>query len=224
MNTQEFSYEFDILYNNIASNAAPGLSEYEKSVLLTQAQEELVLAVYNGTFNSSTFEDTEEVKSYINNLVRKVTLDTPALGNGISSNSVFYTLPKDIWFITYESVILEDESLGCANGITALVKPITQDQYYTISQNPFRGATKKRVLRLLENNVSELISKYKIKSYLVVYLVKPNPIILDDLTPYGASINGKTERTECELNPVIHRTILNRAVQLAKAIWLQNNQ
>lgn len=32
MTTQEFSSEFDILYNNIMSNAAPGLDEYEKSV------------------------------------------------------------------------------------------------------------------------------------------------------------------------------------------------
>ena len=38
MTTQEFSNEFDILYNNIMSNSAPGLNEYEKSIFLTQAQ------------------------------------------------------------------------------------------------------------------------------------------------------------------------------------------
>ena len=37
MTTQEFSLEFDILYNNITSNQAPGLTEYEKSVFLTKA-------------------------------------------------------------------------------------------------------------------------------------------------------------------------------------------
>ena len=37
MTIQEFSSEFDVQYNNIASNAAPGLDEYEKSVLLTRA-------------------------------------------------------------------------------------------------------------------------------------------------------------------------------------------
>ena len=41
MTIQEFSNEFDILYNNSMSNAAPGLNEYEKSVFLTQAQESL---------------------------------------------------------------------------------------------------------------------------------------------------------------------------------------
>lgn len=33
---QEFSDEFDVLYNNISSNQAPGLDEYEKSLFLTR--------------------------------------------------------------------------------------------------------------------------------------------------------------------------------------------
>ena len=37
MTTQEFSNEMDIQYNNVMSNAAPGLDEYEKSVFLTKA-------------------------------------------------------------------------------------------------------------------------------------------------------------------------------------------
>jgi hypothetical protein len=37
MTTTEFSNEFDILYNSITSNMAPGLDEYEKSVFLTRA-------------------------------------------------------------------------------------------------------------------------------------------------------------------------------------------
>ena len=48
MNTTEFSTQFDILYNNITSNKAPGLNEYEKSVFLTTAQEQIV----NNHFNA----------------------------------------------------------------------------------------------------------------------------------------------------------------------------
>ena len=33
----EFSTEFDVLYNNITSNQAPGLNEYEKSIFLLHA-------------------------------------------------------------------------------------------------------------------------------------------------------------------------------------------
>ena len=39
MTNQEVSNEFDILYNNVTSNQAPGLDEYEKSVFLTKAQD-----------------------------------------------------------------------------------------------------------------------------------------------------------------------------------------
>jgi hypothetical protein len=35
----EFSWEFDVLYNNISNGNAPGVNEYEKSVFLTRAQE-----------------------------------------------------------------------------------------------------------------------------------------------------------------------------------------
>lgn len=47
MKTSEFSNEFDILYNNISNNAAPGVSEYEKSVFLTMAQEQVIKDVYS---------------------------------------------------------------------------------------------------------------------------------------------------------------------------------
>ena len=47
MTNLEFSNEFDVLYNNITSNQAPGLDEYEKSVFLTKAQDEIIKAYFN---------------------------------------------------------------------------------------------------------------------------------------------------------------------------------
>lgn len=224
MTTQEFSNEFDILYNNIMSNSAPGLNEYEKSIFLTQAQEALVLDIYRGKFDENSFESTEEVSDYINTLVRQSKITDTVEGNGISTNSVFYQLPNDIWFITYESVILRDNNLDCKNGQEVIVKPITQDEYYSISKNPFRGANDRRVLRLLSDNKVELISKYGIESYLIRYLSKPEPIILDNLSTYGVTINGESKITECKLNPAVHRILLNRAVQLAKSIWTSGKE
>ena len=224
MTTQEFSNEFDILYNNIMSNSAPGLNEYEKSIFLTQAQEALALDIYRGKFDENSFESTEEVSDYINTLVRQSKITDTVEGNGISTNSVFYQLPDDIWFITYESVILRDNNLDCKNGQEVIVKPITQDEYYSISKNPFRGANDRRVLRLLSDNKVELISKYGIESYLIRYLSKPEPIILDNLSTYGVTINGESKITECKLNPAVHRILLNRAVQLAKSIWTSGKE
>ena len=224
MTNQEFSNEFDVLYNNIMSNSAPSLNKYEKSIFLTQAQEALVLDIYRGKFDENSFESTEEVSDYINTLVRQSKITDTVEGNGISTNSVFYQLPDDIWFITYESVILRDNNLDCKNGQEVIVKPITQDEYYSISKNPFRGANDRRVLRLLSDNKVELISKYGIESYLIRYLSKPEPIILDNLSTYGVTINGKSEITECKLNPAVHRILLNRAVQLAKSIWTSGKE
>lgn len=219
MTSSEFSNEFDILYNNIMSNQAPGLNGYEKSVLLTQAQESLLLDIYTGKFNESSFEYTEEVSSYLNTLVKQEEITSTVEGTGISENSVFYSLPEDLWFITYEEAKLDDTSLGCKNGKSVLVKPITQDTYNLAVKNPFRGPNSNRVLRLLIDNKAELISKYKIKSYTVRYISNPSPIIVENLSDYGTPIKGITGVTECKLNPASHRIILNRAVVLAKELW-----
>lgn len=219
MTVQEFSNEFDILYNNIMSNQAPGLNEYEKSIMLTRAQESFILDIYNGKYNSSSFESTEEVTSYINSLVKQVQLDTETDGSKISENSVLYQLPEDLWYITYESAILEDDLLEYNNPKSVLVKPVTQDNLFYTMRNPFRGANSNKVLRLSIDGKSELISKYNIKSYIVRYISKPSPIILEDLSDLGVSINGVTKVTECKLNPASHRMILDRAVRLAKALW-----
>lgn len=60
----------------------------------------------------------------------------------------------------------------------------------------------------------ELISEEDIRSYLVRYLSRPEPIILVDL-PDELSINNVKTKTECKLNPGIHRMILEVAVNLA---------
>lgn len=221
MTTQEFSNEFDVLYNNIMSNAAPGLDEYEKSVLLTNAQEDIIIDLYNGKnpFGES-FESTEEIRRYLSELNKTYTTINKEEGNiGISKYSVFFKLPEDLWFITYESVDFEDENLKCPNNIGIPVIPTTQDSYHRTKENPFRKDNERRVLRLDSiGNLVELISRYNISKYLVKYLSKPTPIILSDLDS-GLSINGISEETECKLNSSLHRAILERAVDLARVAY-----
>ena len=53
MKVEEFSNEFDILYNSITSNQAPGLDEYEKSVFLTKAQDEIIKSYFNPRLNKT---------------------------------------------------------------------------------------------------------------------------------------------------------------------------
>ena len=75
MTTQEFSEQFDTLYNQqyymMFSVQNPlALDEYEKSVFLTEAQRQIVLALYGGKPNSPlSFERTEEIRRYLGSLV-----------------------------------------------------------------------------------------------------------------------------------------------------------
>lgn len=218
MTTEEFSNEFDVLLNSYSSGGIE-FNEYEKSIFLTKAQEDLLVELYNGKnpFRES-FEETEEIRRYLSNLVKTYTT-TEKIADiaGISDKSVFFKLPSDLWFIVYESVELRDDKLGCKDGNQVLVVPTTLDDYYNTYNNPFRGPGYRRVLRLdIDNGIAEIVSKYNISRYLVRYLSKPNPIILVAL-PAHLNINGESKITECDLHPALHRVILDRAVGLAIA-------
>lgn len=227
MTIQEFSNTFDTLLNSYNTQVQFGeqaskreivLDEYEKSVLLTQAQEEVVVNLYNGRNPYGvSFEGTEELRRYLESLVKTkiYSVEDAESNTGVSKTSIFFKLPTDLAFITLEQVTYDDDTLGCYNGSVASVYPVTQDEYEKVKNNPFRGPTKYKVIRLDPgNNLVELVSKYDIGEYLVRYLSKPNPIILETL-PNDLTINGENSWKECELNPILHNTILTRAVQLA---------
>ena len=226
MTTEEFSNEFDTLLNSYSvinkfgkeeNPSTIELDEYEKSVFLTKAQEEIVIDLYNGKNPlGDSFEKTEEIRRYLSDLIKTYTTTEKKTDYvGLSKTSIFFELPEDLWFITYESASLEDSRLGCMNGKEISVVPISQDDYFRISSNPFRGSNKRRALRLDNGNgIVEIVSEYNIDRYLVRYIARPDPIILTDL-PDSLSINKLSKKTECKLNPVIHRAILEKAVKLA---------
>ena len=242
MTLEEFSNEFDIMYNNITSNQAPGLNLYEKSVFLTQVQEDVIIQLYNGKLNGEAVDSTEEVRQYVEPLIKQEVLSDSSKYSGgtnlkIDSSSTFYKLPADLLYIIYESVTFNDSTLGCKSDSVAMVTPIPVDDFYRANKNPFKGPSDRRVLRLIINHVdttssqeskklqkiAELVSKYNIDSYLVRYISKPTPIILTDFSSdsedSGLSIDGMSQKTICMLDPILHRTVLEKAVTLAKAVW-----
>lgn len=170
MTNPEFSTEFDLLYNNISSNQAPGLNEYEKSVFLTTAQDALVLEFINGNNPSrNSFEKTEEVRQYLSDIVKTAKLSEIEDSNiiKIADNSHLYEIPEDLWFITHESVKYDESKLPCSLNSNTEIIPVTQDAYTRISKNPFRRASVNRVLRLNVSGKIELVSKYDIESYII---------------------------------------------------------
>jgi len=227
MTTSEFNLEFDILYNNVASNAAPGLDEYEKSVFLTQAQESLVASLYGGQVASLPhFEGNESLRRYLDSLVVRASLTpTAATSSNVphTDNSVIVNLPSELWFIVYESAKVSSTD-SCLNNKTLEVVPIALDGFHRIKKNPFRGASSRRVLRLdIGEKQVELVCTpdYSVSTYVVEYVKRLSPIILTDLSSLGVSIDGQTTEQTCQLHPAVHRTILQNAVDLAIASMTQ---
>mgnify|MGYP003552711124 CR=1 FL=1 len=228
MTVREFSEQFDILYNNIMSNKAPGLSEYEKSVLLTQAQEEIVRGLYTGNISKDSFEETEELKRYLNTLIT-TRLFTVGVSPDIAevSSTDLRTYNHHIYEVTQPSNILyriyEEAGLAlCNNGIIAEVKSVAYEDLYNFVRNPFQRPSTKRVLRVdkgLRNNntIFHLYSQYPLTEYSLTFLRKPKPIILEDLDT--DTIDGESTAQTSELDSSIHKMILDLAVQQAKSIW-----
>ena len=230
----EWAHEFDLAYQNINSYQAPGLNAYEKSVILTDAQDEIVIAIADGTLKP--FESTEESTDFLATLVKQSDPLSPETGGSlphIVDNSVVFKLPEDLLFRTYEKCTLSSVP-GCSSNIEAVVVPVTQDEYWRTSRNPFKGANSRRVLRLsyacssedegqiTKDTYSELVGPKgrTIVDYTVRYISQPEPIILSGITG-DVSIHGKpcSEPKTCMLPEFLHKTILNRAVQIAKALW-----
>lgn len=232
---QEWEQEFDILYNSINSNIAPALDSYEKSVFLTMAQEQIVKALYTGGTTNGGFESSEATRRSLNNLIVETNIGRcgeeqnrilkSQLGNYI------YVLPDDVLYIIAE--------IAKVDGKEILVVPTTHDEYYKIKQNPFRGPSATRILKLdsgLQSAIQldtagkgqhiELIGATEDTIYVCRYLKKPYPIILEDLTGTDDYINGKqTPHTNiCELNESLHREILTTAISLAQSVYLSNSK
>lgn len=227
MNVSEFSNQFDLLVSSYRRFKdfddrelldSIEFDEYEKSLFLTKAQEYVVLSLYNGRNSSAlSFEESEELRRYLSNIIKEASLSPIETSNGqplgIDSRSKFFTLPEDLWFITYESVEISN---GDCDGHKQLeVIPVRQDEYHKIKKNPFKGPNSRRALRLdlSEGNV-EIVSKYDISKYYIRYLKKLYPIVLVNL-PNELSVGGASEITPCQVHEGLHQQILETAVDMA---------
>lgn len=222
MNHVEFSNGFDVLYNNIMSNAAPGINEYEKSVLLTKAQDEILKNYFNpqGNKYQEGFDGSAKRQIDFSGLI-SVADCTSQSGAGFDLRAKIYRMPEDVFLII-------NETLTTNTGVKQVV-PISFDEYSRLMSRPYKEPLKYQAWRLVtegsgnENVIVEVIphSGETVSKYTVRYVRRPKPIVLVDLaSEYGdVSINGVSTISECELNPLIHEEILQRAVELAKIVY-----
>lgn len=221
MNTVEFSNEFDTSvdsYKRFKGFDSQEIldsiefSEYEKSVFLTEAQNQIVVELYSGRNDKgASFEGTEELREYLRNLIKEATLNSVI---DSKRKSKLFKLPTDLMFITYEEAVIDDEDAGCLDGTVIGAVPVTHDEISKALKNPFRKPSKDRVLRIdIGPGTIEVYSLYNIKEYNIKYIKKPCPIVLGNFSE--VTVDGVNEITECELDSTLHRSILDRAVLLA---------
>ena len=231
MNNQEMSNEFDVLYNSITSNQAPGLDEYEKSVFLTKAQIELTISYFDPRknkvqegYDGSQRRQIDFSKITVPQSYKKTegdsTLESSALFDP-RPNSISVNMPDDIMMMLNERIVVkrynEDTYLT--------VVPLQFSEYDRLMSKPYKRPVKNQAWRVF--NYSADINKAdlvvgpgdEIIEYSFRYVRRPKPIILADLTDEGVSLEGYDTAQECELDPIMHPDIVQRAVELAKAAY-----
>ena len=273
MTAAEFSREFDILYNNIASNQAPGLTEYEKSVFLTKAQDEIIKNYFtnkpNGNKYQEGIEDSAKRYSDFSCLITVKSIISQQSTANIDSRGKIMQLPDDLMISlneTFETnfnvVNKQNAKVRAISNNNYQVIPITLAEYQRLMSKPSNDPLKRQVWKLMGNSASgngsiEIIPHWRDVSYNLTdedkanqyttngdnpttyklkirYVRRPYPIIIEDLSLQGLTINGKTtiygstlsSATEeaCELAQELHPEILQRAVELAKIFYTGDNQ
>ena len=215
MTAQEFSSEFDLLYNNISSAQAPGLTEYEKSVFLTKAQDEIIknyfTNVQGGNKYQQGIEDSEKRYADFSTLLTVAVLNAET-GDVVSfdERGKIFKLPDGKTSSDKKVMIVINETFKTGNtsseGNPVLtsyqVIPLKFEEYIRLMSKPSSDPLKKQVWKLMGNSCSgngsiEIVPHWKdkdnnINTLILKYIRKPYPIILEDLEVQGLSIEGKT--------------------------------
>ncbi len=270
MTNSEFSDTFTTLLNSYNTQAQFGeqaskreivLDEYEKSVLLTQAQDIIIKSYFDGTLNQQGqgFDDSTRRQMDFSSLIKIAELEPVEnpTETAFDERGLVYQLPRkhdsnddpiddttDVLFILNEKLTLKTVKTVSGGDITSyepggkeyVIVPINYKEYDREMSKPYAQPLKKQAWRLFQNQAtgfdinSELIPRWNIKEtkhnpvqandvvfvYKIRYVKRPCPIILEDL-PNDLVIDGESKSSECELNPIIHMDILNKAVELAIA-------
>ena len=261
MTAEEFDNQFDVLYNNITSNQAPGLNTYEKSVFLTKAQNEIVKNYFTANSKGNNigqgFDDSAKRQADFSMLMKTASCGASLLPSAASSvitvivgsSSARYTVsridPRSQVFTFPPDVFIPINETLNVNTKYFQVIPLRFDEYTRLMSKPYKRPLKNQAWRLINTGTItsmeateslparnayikfvEIITTPEYDddtlSYSIRYIRKPHPIIVGDLD--GLSIDGETDSEECELDPILHEDILQRAVELAKVAWTATGQ
>ncbi len=206
LSAQEMQYEAKIVYEAIASADAPGYTPRQWSILLTQAQENIVMETLRLGFD---FDELRRrvIQSLLNTQVfTEVDFEDnpPAEAFGESA----YTIPIEEDYLH----IVKDTA-----NFKVKVKPVSYDFYHANINNPFESPSPKEFWRLVGKHSLVIVTDGDpLISYEVIYIKRPLPIITAELSENQA-IEGITDITNCGLDHSVHRQVVTEAAKLAHA-------
>lgn len=187
------------------------------------------VTVSGSTKTITVSSDTVTVIGYpYNSGTITVADETQTLLSGrIDDRSGVYIFPSDTFIVV-------NESIKTVEGRYLQVIPLRFDQYTAYMSKPFKYPLKNQAWRLMNSGeVSNgAATKYveiitntwdTVGTYNIRYVRVPKPIIVANLG--DLSIDGESlQSTECEIDPILHEDILQRAVELAKIAWTATGQ
>lgn len=191
MTNQEFSNEFDVLYNNIMSNQAPGLDEYEKSVFLTKAQDEIVKSYFDPRKNKPQegFDGNEKRQIDFSMLIVTETVTeaesapTPLFP---LQHTKLFTVPNRILMFINESLAVTRD--GVPTYLTVI--PLDYREYNRLMSKPYKRPLKNQAWRILTNTT--VISQTTRTNYFAIASILANlPEIEGNYNVIYNTINGK---------------------------------
>lgn len=229
MTVEDFSNEFDVLMNSWAYPIQQGnalspvaLNEYEKSIYLTRAQDDIIKSYFSAQLNpqGEGFGYSRKRDIDFSNIIVVHDGEQAEGGSKFSDEyGVLFKIPSNDIL-----VLLNEECKATKDGQQQrlTVVPLSQDEYERVSLKPYRFPYKRQAWRLIhsgdDGSVIEIIPgfNYTDVKYKVRYVKYPAPIILENLTGSDLKIRNTQEQTNCTLSEELHPEILARAVQLAQ--------
>lgn len=207
---------FNLQYNNIFSNQAPGLVDYEISMYLTMAHIEII-DEYSA--NVDLFEKYRSIlTSYIiEDKLLVASQPTKLTDRGIDYQTFEFT--ENYWRI------LKEYAKTVVNTVGIPIKPITYDGFNTMSANPFKKPNGLKGWRLDINSDPSTDSKRDVKILykrmsLADYITEYDVVYL--VTPKSFDLESDTIPNSLDINPFLCEKIINRAVELSTRDYRDN--
>lgn len=221
MTYKELSDAFDIYSNRYSESKYASLlffDEYEKSLLITKAANEIVKELL------PFYDKNEKIKKQLLQITRSAQISSQSVVNNdlrLKKDSIVYELPDDVLYVVAQSL------RNSTGAIIKRIKPLQDDESYYTFDNPFRSSDRGYAWAVgLSINVEGQIKEYSeiITSvlsstnpeYYLKYICKvPAFIVTDNLLEAsicGMSTNDNT-LAEAPLG-MLHEKILDRAISI----------